>query len=103
MGSEQRNALVAVVLSGVILFGWQYYFAQPQTPATAPIEPTVTTTEQTAPVAASDKTADGPIEAVAAETFTVSGLGVAVTFDSTLSVTNVENPQAAFTFENTVD
>lgn len=103
MGSEQRNALVAVVLSGVILFGWQYYFAPPQTPVTAPIEPTVTTTEQTAPVAASEKTIDGPIEPVAAETFTVSGAGVAVTFDNTLSVTNFENPQAAFTFKNTVD
>ncbi|MCT4642456.1 MAG: membrane protein insertase YidC [Bacteriovoracaceae bacterium] len=27
MGSDQKRALLAVVLSGVILFGWQYFFA----------------------------------------------------------------------------
>lgn len=103
MGSEQRNALIAVVLSGLILFGWQYYFAPPQAPATAPIEPTVTT-EQTAPVAASsEKSTDGPIEPVASETFTVSGAGVAITFDNSLAVKNFENPQSAFNFKNTVD
>lgn len=44
MGSEQRNALIAVVLSGLILFGWQYYFAPPAPEATAPIEPTSVST-----------------------------------------------------------
>lgn len=34
MGSEQKNALIAVVLSGFILFGWQYFFApKPANPA----------------------------------------------------------------------
>ena len=34
MASEQKNALIAVVLSGAILFGWQYYFApKPASPA----------------------------------------------------------------------
>lgn len=27
MGSDQKRAIVAVVLSGIILFGWQYFFA----------------------------------------------------------------------------
>lgn len=38
MGTDQKRALLAVVLSGVILFGWQYFFAPPavqQTPVTS--------------------------------------------------------------------
>ena len=27
MGSDQKRAIFAVVLSGLILFGWQYFFA----------------------------------------------------------------------------
>lgn len=26
MGGDQRRAILAVVLSGVVLFGWQYFF-----------------------------------------------------------------------------
>lgn len=33
MGSEQKRAILAVVISGIILFGWQYFFA-PQTKVT---------------------------------------------------------------------
>ncbi len=29
MSGEQRRAIVAVIISGLILFGWQYYFAPP--------------------------------------------------------------------------
>ena len=29
MGTDQRRAILAVVISGVILFGWQYFFAPP--------------------------------------------------------------------------
>lgn len=98
MGSEQKNALMAVILSGLILFGWQYFFAPPK-PEVAPIEPaaksqTTTTTEAAKPA--------GPIEPVAEEAFTLSGHGVSVEFDNTLAVTNFVNPQAAFKFEDTV-
>ncbi len=31
MAQDQKRALLAVVLSGLILFGWQYFFAPPQT------------------------------------------------------------------------
>lgn len=29
MGSDQKNALTAIILSGAILFGWQYFFGSP--------------------------------------------------------------------------
>ena len=27
MGSEQKRAFLAVILSGIVLFAWQFYFA----------------------------------------------------------------------------
>src|SRR5690606_27709887 len=33
MGSDQRRAILAVVLSGLILFGWQYFFASKTVPS----------------------------------------------------------------------
>ncbi len=107
MGSEQRNALVAVVLSGIILFGWQHYFSPPkQAPAAVP---TTVTTEQnptnSGTVSAAQPgaaTATGPIEPVVAELFTVSGASVSVTFDNSLAIKDMQNSQAAFKFEDTV-
>jgi YidC/Oxa1 family membrane protein insertase len=101
MGSEQRNALVAVVLSGLILFGWQYYFAPPK--LNGPIEPTKA--EQTTQVskAVVPATENGPIEpAVVEEEFTVSGAGAAVTFDNTLAVKKIVHPEASLNFVETV-
>lgn len=42
--ADQKRAILAVVISGVILFGWQYFFAPPVPVQTAPV---VTTTETT--------------------------------------------------------
>ncbi|MES2528366.1 MAG: membrane protein insertase YidC [Bdellovibrionota bacterium] len=101
MGSEQRNALLAVVLSGLILFGWQYYFVPKKAPA--PVEPV--TTSVTAPTTATNTTIaqGGPIEpssAPVAETFTV-GQSVKVEFTNNLTFTNMTNPQAGNTFAET--
>ena len=101
MGSEQRNALLAVVLSGLILFGWQFYFAPPKQ-AAAPIEPAPTTAVTTGTSAATEKPA-GPIEPVAAETYTISGNGVSVEFDNSLVIKNFTNPQAGLEFFKIVD
>lgn len=104
MGSEQRNALMAVVLSGCILFGWQYFFAPPKQAASAPIEPTTKTQPvQSGTVGATTATTTGgPIEPVADEVFSLESNGVSIKFDNTLAVTDFYNPQAAFNFENTV-
>lgn len=105
MGSEQRNALLAVVLSGIILFGWQYYFS-PANKAPAPIEPTPVSTE--APKAAinsavSATSTGGPIEPVVEnQSYTLEGSGVSITFDSQLTFKDFKNPQAAFGFDDVV-
>src|SRR5690606_21675419 len=102
MGSEQRNALLTVLLSGLILFGWQYFFAPPQTHA--PVGPTneVSKTEQPAKVSAEKGTEAAPVEPVQKEVFTIQGGGSTVSFDNSLAVENFENEQAAFKFNNTV-
>lgn len=101
MGSEQRNALMAVVLSGAILFGWQYFFAPPKKAENAPIEPTAKT-QPVESTTTSSTTSAGPIEPVADEVFSLAANGVSVNFDNTLAVTNFENTQAAFDFGATV-
>ncbi len=41
MSEEQKKMFLFVVLSGVILFGWQYFFAAPK--SSNPVSPTVQT------------------------------------------------------------
>jgi YidC/Oxa1 family membrane protein insertase len=103
MGSEQKNAFLAISLSALILFGWQYYFA-PKKLETAPIEATTTSVSQnTAPQAASPSVG-GPIEPVSlvASNYTLKNGAVAVTFDNNLVINDFQNPQAAFAFKDTV-
>ena len=47
MGSDQKNAFMAIILSGLILFGWQTYFAPKQEVVQTPVTKTVA---ETAPV-----------------------------------------------------
>jgi YidC/Oxa1 family membrane protein insertase len=101
MGSEQRNALIAVVLSGLILFGWQYYFSPPKMDS-APVGP-VNTDKSNQPIV--EKTTEAPVAPIEPmiEDLVVRGSGVAVTFDNYLTVKNIENLQAAFRFEDTIE
>jgi YidC/Oxa1 family membrane protein insertase len=100
MGSDQRNALLAILLSGLILFGWQYYFAPPKPLGVAPIEPT--STELSAPVGAVATAPAGPIEPVVYEEIKLVRDGVSVSFTNAMAVTSFENTQAAFNFADTV-
>jgi YidC/Oxa1 family membrane protein insertase len=102
MGSEQRNAFLAIVLSAAILFGWQYYFAPKQLPS-APIEP-VSTTEPQNSGNTSQLTKTGPIEPVLAapQIFSLNDKGISFSFTNHFEITQFENPQAAFSFNNTV-
>jgi YidC/Oxa1 family membrane protein insertase len=102
MGSDQRNAILAVVLSGIILFTWQYLY-QPQ--KTAPIEPAtqtvVTTSGQTA-TPAKIEGSTGPIEPVAAQNYALNTDKTQVSFSNTLDINGYNNEQAVFNFKETV-
>ncbi len=99
--SDQRNALLAVVLSGLILFGWQYYFLPKKT--AAPVEPVAVST--TAPTAANGTITPtvaqgGPIEpTVANEIFSINNNGVVAEFSNKLEFVNFKNPQAKSNFD----
>lgn len=102
MGSDQRNAILAVVLSGIILFTWQYLY-QPK--ATAPIEPaaqTVVTTNGQTAAPAKLEGASGPIEPVVAETYVLNTEKTKVSFSNTLEINGYNNEQAVFNFKDTV-
>ncbi len=102
MGStDQRNAILAVVLSGMILFGWQYLY-QPQ--KAAPIEPVATTVVAgpgtSSPTEMKESTA--PIEPVIAQTYALDAEKTQVTFTNNLGITAFHNDQAVFDFNETI-
>ncbi|MFP5459279.1 MAG: membrane protein insertase YidC [Bacteriovoracia bacterium] len=102
MGSDQKNALIAIVLSGMILFGWQFYFgSQPiQTPAT------VSDQGIAAPAGTGDSgsvTTAGPIEPLKKlETITLGGAASSVSINNDLSVSAMSHQQARFKFDEIV-
>ena len=99
MGSEQKNALAAVVLSGLILFGWQHYFAPKSAPAPIEAAKTLSTSATPSP---SEIANSGPIEPAKMEAFQIAKDGAHVDFNSDLSVSQFVNPQAAYSSVNTV-
>lgn len=106
MGSEQRNALIAVVLSGAILFGWQYFMV-PKAAPTAPA-PVAQVSQPQAPLAGeaavnTAQTAPAPVEPQVEEVFEITGGGVSLAYDNSLSIMDFTNPQSAFDFKSTVE
>jgi YidC/Oxa1 family membrane protein insertase len=103
MGSEQRNALLAVILSGLILFGWQSYFAPQKSAEVAPVGPTSAQSSSELAHSPGPATPVAPIEPLVSEIFSIKSAGVSLDFDNTLTVKNFDNYLAAFTFAQTVD
>ena len=102
MVSEQKNAFLAISLSALILFGWQYFFV-PKNPVSAPIEaPMAKTTENATKNEMVQPT--GPIEPTSStsQTFTLNKGEVSISFDSHLVFHDFLNSQAAFPFLDTV-
>jgi len=103
MGSEQKNAFLAISLSALILFGWQYYFVAKNSTGAPMAEAPITTPAERS--GRTDNTpASGPVEptVVAASNFTLNRGEVSLTFDNNLVFNDFKNSQAAFGFEETV-
>jgi YidC/Oxa1 family membrane protein insertase len=103
MGSEQRNALLAVILSGLILFGWQSYFAPQKAAEVAPVGPTSTASTPAATAPSKPAAPVAPVEPVETEIFKITAGGVSLEFDNSLTVKNFENYLTAFNFNETVE
>ncbi|MCO4794550.1 MAG: membrane protein insertase YidC [Bacteriovoracaceae bacterium] len=104
-GSEQKRAIVAILLSGLVLFIWQAYFA-PKTPVTppttvtqvdsTPANTTVTNKGDAAPSTAI--TTPGTAEGETAQTFVIEKVGYKYDVLSNLTVADVQTNSVVFPF-----
>ena len=106
MGSDQRNAFLAVILSGIILFTWQYFYTPEKV---APIEPT-TTVSTTTPAGTETKKLEtptfkegnAPIEPVVATNYSLNNPKTQVSFSNELAFNGYTSEQAVFNFKDTM-
>lgn len=103
MNNEQKRMFLAVVLSGLVLFGWQTYFAPPKPLAVD--TPAVTTEGKTSEVttkgAATNvvKKVEVPVKTSnSVSTYTISNNGYSVDINSDLTIKNFVSPNAVFDF-----
>jgi YidC/Oxa1 family membrane protein insertase len=107
---DQKNAFIAVLLSGLVLFGWQYYFA-PKT--VAPV--TGATTAQAIPTTTDPKVAGTPAQQstlgaapttsensapVAIQPYTLKKDQFEFTINNDLTVLDMKNPNSVFDFKS---
>jgi YidC/Oxa1 family membrane protein insertase len=103
--TDQKRAFIAVLLSGLVLFGWQYYFAQkpPVTPAGKVATTVPTTTDLTAapkgeaPPAMVQGNAATPTTILP---FTLKRDQFEFSINNDLTVTDMKNPNAVFAFKD---
>ena len=108
--SDQKRAFFAVLLSGVVLFGWQYYFA-PKTPVatTAPVTTspavTETSTKPVDPATAATLNAAPANETVptTVEAFSLKKDAYEFTINNDLSIVDMKNPNSVFDFKSLSD
>lgn len=108
---DQKNAFIAVLLSGLVLFGWQYYFAPktPVAPAAGTVQTIPTTTDPTA--AAKDGSAaivaGGTLGAATnaavpttIQPYTLKKDQFEFTINNDLTVLDMKNPNSVFDFNS---
>lgn len=108
MGSEQKRAFLAVVLSGVVLFTWQFFFA----PKTKKTQESVTTTtattsaesktqsEHTTTNSPEQKTIVERAQSAQEQTFTISKGENTLSFTNTLKFTNLKSSRSFHSYED---
>ena len=105
--TDQKRAFIAVLLSGLVLFGWQYYFA-PKTPlvTTAPV---ATTSQAPVDLTTKPPSSVATLNTGAAATETVPTTVAAYTLkkdqfeftiNNDLSVVEMKNPNSVFDFKS---
>ncbi len=111
LNSDQKRAFIAVVLSGVVLFGWQYYFAPKNTENTlktavkqeAALAKTETTTSPTSPATLSGSTTTPAAIPTTIVASTLKHNDFEFTINNDLSVTDMKNPNSVFSFGSLSD
>ncbi|MDO9181341.1 MAG: membrane protein insertase YidC [Bacteriovorax sp.] len=111
LNSDQKRAFVAVLLSGVVLFGWQYYFAPKNnvnTPKAITTEALATKTIDSkdatdAAVLSSGTPANAANLPMTITSNTLSHNGFEFRINNDLSVTEMKNPNSVFSFSSLTD
>lgn len=105
---DQKRAFIAVLLSGIVLFGWQYYFAQ-KTPAAATkvAQPVATTTDlKEQPKTENPATLTAGVAPTAQavpitiQPFTLKRDQYEFSLTNDLTVTDMKNPNSVFDFKS---
>lgn len=113
LNSDQKRAFVAVLLSGIVLFGWQYYFA-PKTN-----ENTLKTTvkeensakkvesqkaeSSSSPAALTEGTPATTAQPLTITSHTLTKNGYEFRINNDLSITEMKNPNSVFSFGSLTD
>lgn len=109
MSSDNKRALLAVIISGLILFLWQYFFAPKNTTTTKTVTQTVVTTPVVATAAPATnavaaaptaKTEAAPVQTVVTQTLTNDN--GSYTFNSNLDILDITSKNASFPFVETI-
>lgn len=108
LNSDQKRAFIAVLLSGFVLFGWQYFFTSKQV---APVTETSQTTGAVPAPIAAETIAPGATPAALTQAATPVTLTSHILkngefsyqFNNDLSVVNLINPNAVFNFQSLSD
>ena len=109
---DQKRAFIAVLLSGIVLFGWQYYFAQKApAPAAVTTQPVATKTdlkeqpktENPATLSAGTAAAATPAAPITIQPFTLKRDQYEFTLTNDLTVTDMKNPNSVFDFKSLTD
>ena len=103
LNSDQKRAFLAVLLSGIVLFGWQYFFTSNQpapvvptskTSEALPSSSTVTPTTTPSTLGAATPTVAESVTTLTSHTLTNGQYSYQ--FNSDLSVVNLVNPNSVF-------
>ncbi len=111
--TDQKRAFVAVLLSGLVLFGWQYYFApktlpQAEVPAKATETPTAPTATKDAPTQQTTATLGAPTgtsapQVTTIQAYTLQHNGYEFKINNDLTVVDMKNPNSVFDFKSLSD
>ncbi|MBL7665410.1 MAG: membrane protein insertase YidC [Bacteriovoracaceae bacterium] len=101
MGEDQKRAFGAIVLSGIILFAWQTYFA-PKPQATAPMPSTTTTAAAQVPAQTATVSEVQPLGVNDAKTeeFTLSHQGYSARLSNALEVITMKGTDTVYDFND---
>jgi len=108
MSSDQKNAVIAVVLSGIVLFAWQFFFSPPKDASlkkdvvSTTVNPTNTNTkEEISPKTEPESVAK--IENQEEQLFHFNGKELSFDITNKLQIQNINSKNAVFQFKDLFD